>query len=45
MKKRVTAGLMAAGLGLIWGTAAQAQDSGWYFGFSGGITSADDHHG
>lgn len=41
MNRRVTAGLMAAGLGLIWGTAAQAQETGWYFGLSGGITTTN----
>jgi len=32
---------MVAGLGLIWGAAAQAEETGWYFGLSGGITSVD----
>lgn len=41
MNRRVTAGVMLAGLGLIWGSAVQAEDTGWYFGFSGGITTVD----
>jgi hypothetical protein len=41
MNRRVTAGVMAAGLGLIWATGVQAEETGWYFGLSGGITTAD----
>jgi OmpA-OmpF porin, OOP family len=40
MKRHVAAGAMLAGLGLIWGSAAQAEDNGWYFGLSGGLTSS-----
>ena len=41
MNRRVTAGLAVAGLGLIWGTAVQAEDTGFYFGLSGGITTSN----
>jgi OmpA family protein len=38
MNRRVTAGVMVAGLGLVWGSGAQAEETGWYFGLSGGVT-------
>jgi OmpA-OmpF porin, OOP family len=41
MSKHVTAGVMLAGLGLIWGSGAQAEEAGWYFGISGGIATVD----
>jgi hypothetical protein len=42
MNRRLAAGLAIAGLGLIWGTAVQAEDmGGWYFGLSGGITTSN----
>lgn len=39
MNRQMTAGVMLAGLGLIWGSSVQAQETGWYFGLSGGLTT------
>ena len=42
MNRHVTAGVLLAGLGLVWGGGARADETaGWYFGLSGGLTGAD----
>lgn len=41
MNRHVTAGVMLAGLGLIWGSSVQAEETGWYFGLTGGLTSTN----
>jgi OmpA-OmpF porin, OOP family len=38
---RLAAGMTIAALALTWGSAAQAETEGWYFGLSGGLTTAD----
>ncbi len=38
---RLAAGMGVAALALTWGNVAQAESEGWYFGLSGGLTTAD----
>jgi OmpA-OmpF porin, OOP family len=45
MNRRVTAGVMLAGFGLIWGSGVRAEDTGWYFGLSGGLTATSESAG
>lgn len=41
MNKQRAAGVVLAGLGLISGSHAGAQETGWYFGLSGGMATVD----
>lgn len=41
MYKHMRAGIVLAGLGLVVGGGAQAEDAGWYFALSGGLTTTN----